>query len=61
MAKKVIDVHCCGDCANITPVYDFHTLSVKGDATLGECVYWTESKRVLLSWKSDCKHYRRRV
>lgn len=59
MGKKVIQKHRCGDCAHCEPVTDFHTLTVHGKRpTLGTCPYWTDSRCVLLSWKSDCKHFK---
>lgn len=59
MGKKIIQKHRCGDCANCVPVTDFHTLTVHGKRpTLGTCPYWTDSRCVLLSWKSDCKHFK---
>ena len=45
--------HYCRECANVTPVTDFHTLSVNGkEPTLGKCPHWTNSKSVLLSQKA---------
>ena len=52
-------LHRCGDCANITPVTEpRQLLSIDGKPTLGTCPYWTESRCTLLSWKSECEHFR---
>lgn len=52
-------LHKCGDCANVTEVTEPHQLfSLEGKPTLGTCPYWTQSRCTLLSWKSDCKHYK---
>ena len=60
--KKEIILNRCGDCANVTPVTDkFHLLSIKGEPTVGTCPYWTESRCTLLSWESNCKHFKKRV
>ena len=48
--------HCCGECANVTIVTRFHTLSVKGEPTMGECPEWTSSRCVLLSQQA-CKKF----
>lgn len=57
--KAKPQLHRCGDCANCVPVTDFHTLTVHGKRpTLGTCPYWKGSRCVLLSWKSDCKHFK---
>lgn len=59
--KKVEPLVCCGECANVTPVTDSHTLTVHGrEPTLGRCPYWTESRSLLLSQKIECKHYKTR-
>ena len=62
MAKKGIinkEQHKCGDCANVTEVWEPHQLlSLEGKPTLGTCPYWTMSRCTLLSWKSDCKHFK---
>ena len=34
------------------------TLSIKGEPTMGECPYWTQSKCVLLSQKACIKHFK---
>lgn len=64
MAKKKIEnkvKHKCGDCANVTEVWEPHQLlSIEGKPTLGTCPYWKESRCVLLSWRSDCEHYKMR-
>lgn len=59
MAKKKEAVqHRCGECAHVTVVTRFETLTVHGrKPTLGTCPYWTESRCVLLSWRSACRHY----
>lgn len=59
--QKEVELHRCGECANITPVTRFHTLNVYGEPTLGTCPYWKESKCVLMSWMSECRHYKRRI
>ena len=51
----------CGDCVNVTPVTRFHTLDIHGNPTLGECPYWTDGRCTILSWMSECEHYKRRV
>lgn len=48
----------CRECEHVTIVTRFHTLSVKGEPTLGECPYWTQSKCVLLSQKACAKHFK---
>ena len=62
MAKKhPIITHRCGDCANVSPVLDKHNLlDLKGKPTLGICPYWTESRCTLLSWESECKHFKQK-
>lgn len=47
--KKQAKHPTCGMCKNCTPLTDFHTLSIKGEPTLGRCPKWTKSKSVLLS------------
>lgn len=59
--KKEVVLHRCSDCANVTPVTRFHTLSIYGEPTLGTCPYWTESRCVLLSWLSDCRYFKERI
>lgn len=50
-AKK----HTCRECANVTPVTRFFTLTVHGrQPTLGECPHWELSRCVLLSQRA-CK------
>lgn len=60
MAKKTaVEKHLCGDCANVTPVMEpHHLLDIHGNPTLGTCPYWTESRCVLLSWRSECKNFK---
>ena len=64
MAKKNIikqEQHKCGDCANVKEVWWPHQLlSLEGKPTLGTCPYWKESRCVLLSWRSSCKHFKRK-
>lgn len=51
--------HRCGECANVTEVLQpRQLLSLDGKPTLGTCPYWTESRCTLLSWKSNCKHFK---
>lgn len=51
--------HKCGDCANVTEVLEPHQLlSLDGRPTLGTCPFWTLSRCTLLSWKSDCIHFK---
>ena len=52
--KEIIEEeHNCRECANVTPVTEFHTLSVnEKEPTLGRCPFWTTSKSVLLSQKT---------
>lgn len=57
MAKRETCKYRCGDCANVTVKTDFHTLSVRGEPTVGTCPHWTEGGCVLLSWMSSCTHY----
>lgn len=60
--KQQPQLHRCGDCAHCTPVLDFNTLTVHGrQPTLGTCPYWKESRCTLLSWKSDCKHFKQKT
>ena len=50
----------CRDCQNCEPVTEFHTLSMKGEPTLGRCPYWTQSKSVLLSLDYCTEHFKRK-
>jgi len=62
MAKKPTTLHRCGDCANVTPVTDkHHLLDLKGNPTMGTCPYWRESRCTLLSWLSNCKHFKQKM
>ena len=59
--KQQPQLHRCGDCANVTEVTEPHQLlSLEGQPTLGTCPYWKESRCTLLSWKSDCKHFKQK-
>lgn len=61
MAKNV-ELHRCGDCANCTPVTaPHHLLNIHGEPTLGTCPNWTESRCVLLSWRSACTFFKPRA
>ena len=64
MAEKgnaTTEIHLCGECVNCTPIYDFHTLTVKDrKPTMGTCPYWTSSRCVLLSQRACKKHYKER-
>ena len=52
-------LHKCGDCANVKEVlWPKQLLSIEGRPILGMCPYWTLSRCTLLSWKSDCKHFK---
>ena len=56
---KTKEKHKCGDCANVTEVWEPHQLlSLEGKPTLGTCPYWKESRCTLLSWRSDCAHFK---
>lgn len=60
MAKKKVEdvIHVCRECAHVTEVTRFETLSVhERRPTLGTCPYWTQSRSVLLSQKS-CRHFK---
>lgn len=59
MAKADIsNMHRCGDCRHVVPVYRHNTLTVKDKKpTLGECPFWTSSRSVLLSQFSPCEHF----
>lgn len=59
--KKADVIHFCRECANVTRVYEFHTLSIKGEPTMGKCPYWTQSKCVLLSQKACVKHFKMKL
>ena len=60
--KKELKLVRCGDCANVTPVLSpHHLLNIYGEPTLGTCPYWTESRCVLLSWKSECRNYKEKI
>ena len=48
----------CGDCANVSVVTSFHTLSVTGKPTLGRCPYYTEGKYCVLLSQSGCEHFK---
>lgn len=53
------ELHRCGDCANVTEVLEpSQLLSLEGKPTLGTCPYWKQSRCTLLSWRSDCKHFK---
>ena len=57
--KEKLESHRCGECANVTEVWEPHNLlSLEGKPTLGTCPYWTESRCTLLSWKSKCIHFK---
>lgn len=57
--KRPLQLHTCRECANVTPVLSpHHLLSVKGEPTLGTCPFWTESRCILLNWKSTCPHFK---
>ena len=62
MAKKnanVKELHRCGDCANVTEVWEPpQLLSLEGKPTLGTCPFWTQSRCTLLSWKTNCQHFK---
>ena len=53
-AKKTAEAqHVCRECANVTEVTAFNTLTVYGrQPTLGTCPYWKSSRCVLLSQKA---------
>lgn len=58
---KVEEIHYCKDCANVTPVTEFNTLTVHERLpTLGRCPYWTLSRSVLLSERA-CSHFKKKV
>ena len=57
--KKEVSLHRCGDCANVTPVLDrFHLLDLRGNPIMGTCPFWTDSRSTLLSWLSNCPHFK---
>lgn len=56
---KKNEVHTCGECGWVTIVTRFHTLSIKGEPTMGECPHWKESRCVLLRQKS-CNHFKQK-
>lgn len=55
--QKAEEEHTCRECEHCTEVTIFHTLSVKGEPTMGTCPYWKQSKCVLLSQKS-CQKFK---
>lgn len=55
--KAPAETHRCRECRHVTVVTKFHTLSIKGEPTLGECPHWTQSRCVLLSQRS-CIHFK---
>lgn len=51
--------HRCGDCDNVTEVWEpSNLLSLKGEPTLGTCPWWKQSRCTLLSWVSNCEHFK---
>jgi len=55
------EIHYCRECAHVTPVMAFNTLTVHGQLpTLGRCHYWTQSRSVLLSERA-CDHYKKKI
>ena len=60
MAKRdTPQQHRCGDCNNVTEVWEpSNLLSLKGEPTLGTCPWWTQSRCTLLSWVSNCEHFK---
>lgn len=62
MAKSApLPIHYCHECANVTIVTRFNTLSIQGKPTLGTCPYWKESKCVLLSQRACKEHFEPRL
>ena len=53
--KKSKELHSCGECARCVPVMRFHTLSIVGKPTLGECPL-VRNRCVLLS-ESACDSF----
>lgn len=59
MSKKVEqkETRKCGECKNVTEIYDFNTLTVHGQKpTLGTCPY-SNTKCVILSQRA-CKNFK---
>lgn len=52
-------VEICGYCEHVVPVTRFHTLSILGLPTLGECPYWNKSRCVLLRQKA-CEKFKKK-
>lgn len=58
--KKVKVDWTCKDCQNCIQVTEFHTLSLKGEPTLGTCKFWNKSKCVLLSLDYCVDNFKRK-
>lgn len=48
----------CGDCAHVSVVTSFHTLSVTGNPTLGRCPYYTGGKYCVLLSQRACEYFK---
>lgn len=58
--KKIVVDWTCKDCINCTPNTEFHTLSLKGEPTLGFCPHWKKSRCVLLSMDYCINNFKRK-
>lgn len=53
-------VHVCRDCAWVTYVTKFSTLSLEGRPTLGRCPYYGEGRYSVLLSQKGCDYFRDR-
>ena len=53
-------VHKCMECEFCKEEMAFHTLSLKGEPTLGRCPYYTNGKFCVLLRQKSCKHFKLR-
>lgn len=51
-----IETGICRECQHVIPILRFHTLSIKGEPTLGTCPY--SDMKVLLSQRG-CKNFKK--
>lgn len=55
---KINDPHKCRECAFCEIVTNFHTLSVKGEPTLGKCPHYTNREFCVLLSQQACDKFR---
>ena len=53
--------HSCRECAHVSVVTDFHTLTINGQKpTLGRCPYYTNGKYCVILSQKSCEHFKTR-